>query len=89
MTAESRGRLSTAFGLTVLLALTGCSRYYWSRPGGSLEDFNRDSAACAKAATPQPNIFVEDSYRRCLHEHGWVRAQRIEPPPPGWYRGIE
>jgi hypothetical protein len=21
-----------------------------------------------------------------LYERGWVWAQRIEPPPPGWYR---
>jgi hypothetical protein len=70
-------------------ALAGCGRHYWNRPGASLEEFNRDSAACAKDASPQYGILIEDIYRACLRARGWNRAQQQEPPPAGWYRGIE
>jgi len=66
-----------------------CGRHYWSKPSATLDDFNRDSAACAKAASPAYGIVVEDNYRACLRDKGWVRAQQGEPVPPGWYRGIE
>ena len=67
----------------------GCGRFYWSKSGATLDEFNRDSAACATAASPAYGIVVEDNYRACLHDKGWVRAQQAEPIPPGRYRGIE
>ena len=83
-------RLRHGFALAVCAAaLAGCGLHYWSRPGGTLDDFNRDSAACAKEATPQYGIFVNDTYRACLRARGWVRAQKQEPVPAGWFRGIE
>jgi hypothetical protein len=75
--------------LVLIAAMSGCGRHYWSRPGGSLDDFNRDSAACAKEASPAYGIVIEDTYRRCLTSRGWVRAQQQDPPSAGWYRGIE
>jgi len=77
--------------LTLFLAAlgAGCGRHYWSRPAGTLDDFNRDSAACAKAASPAFGIVVQDQYRDCLRARGWIRDQQHEPPPPGWFRGIE
>jgi hypothetical protein len=79
-----------ALAVVVLLAgLGGCGPKFWNKPGATLEDFNRDSAACSKEATTQYGIFVDDVYRACLHARGWVRASQFEPPPPGWYRGIE
>ena len=75
--------------IALLTAVSGCGRYYWSRPGGTLEDFNRDSAACAKEASPAYGIVIEDSYRKCLSSRGWIRAQQQDPPPSNWYRGIE
>ncbi len=80
-----------ALGGLVLMLVTvaGCGRHYWSRPGASLDDFNHDSAACAKAASPAYGIIVQDNYRQCLRDRGWQRAQQLEPVPPGWYRGIE
>ena len=77
-----------ALGL-MLMAMAGCGRHYWSRSGASLDDFNRDSAACAKAASPAYGIVVQDNYRQCLRDKGWQRAQHVDPAPPGWYRGIE
>ena len=73
----------------LLAAMSGCGRYYWSKQGGALDDFNRDSAACAKEASPAYGIVIEDGYRRCLSGRGWIRAQQQDPLPQGWYRGIE
>ena len=73
----------------LFVAVSGCGRYYWSKPGAALDDFNRDSAACAKEASPAYGIVIEDTYRRCLSSRGWIRAQQYDPPPPDWYRGIE
>jgi hypothetical protein len=28
-------------------------------------------------------------YRSCLSAKGWVRDKQYDPPPPGWYRGVE
>jgi hypothetical protein len=76
--------------LTVgLVALAGCGRYYWSKPAGTLDDFNRDSAACARQASPAYGLIIEETYRSCLRSKGWSRAQQLEPVPAGWYRGIE
>ena len=84
-----RRRVRSALALVMIVAaLGGCGRYYWSRAGGSIDDFNRDSAACAKDASPQYGILIEETYRACLKARGWVRAQRVEQGP-GWYRGIE
>jgi hypothetical protein len=70
---------TASWGLTIL----------WGKSGAALDDFNRDSAACARDASPAYGIVIEDTYRRCLAGRGWVRAQQLDPPPPGWYRGIE
>jgi 8-oxo-dGTP pyrophosphatase MutT (NUDIX family) len=72
----------------LVIAAAGCGRYYWSRPAGSLDEFNRDSAACAKEASPAYGLVIQDTYRRCLTARGWVRAQQHDPGPT-WYRGIE
>ena len=86
----TRARVRRAIAVIALLtAVSGCGRYYWSKPGGTLEDFNRDSAACAKEASPAYGIVIEDSYRKCLSSKGWIRAQQQDPPPSDWYRGIE
>ena len=75
--------------VAVLVGLGGCGLHYWAKPGASQDDFNRDSAACAKEASPQYGIFIEDVYRACLRARGWTRTQQQAPPPAGWYRGIE
>ncbi|HEY7517274.1 MAG TPA: hypothetical protein VIE36_03200 [Methylomirabilota bacterium] len=75
--------------LLLTLGVAGCGLHYWSRQGASLDDFNRDSAGCAREANPAYGILIQETYRRCLRGKGWVRAQQREPVPPGWYRGIE
>ena len=74
---------------TALPVVVGCGQHYWGKSGATLDDFNRDSAACAKSASPAYGIVVDDNYRKCLRDGGWQRAQQLQPVPPGWYRGIE
>jgi len=85
MTVWRRARVVALVAAT----LAGCGLHYWGKPGASLEEFNRDSAACAKDASPQYGILIDDIYRACLRARGWKRAQQQEPLPAGWYRGIE
>ena len=74
--------------VALVALLGGCGRHYWGKAGASQDDFNRDSAACAREASPQYGVFIKDRYRDCLRGRGWTRAQQHEPPS-GWYRGIE
>jgi hypothetical protein len=78
----------TLVAIAVFVGLGGCGLHYWGKAGSSQDDFNRDSAACSKEASPQYGVFIKDNYRGCLRARGWSRAQHHEPPP-GWYRGIE
>jgi hypothetical protein len=80
-------RALIAFAL--LAGLGGCGLHYWGKTGAAQDDFNRDSAACSKEASPQYGIFIDDVYRACLRGRGWTRAQHQAPPPAGFYRGIE
>jgi hypothetical protein len=83
--------------LAVLLAtgtLGGCARYYWARPTGTAEQFDRDSQQCAVEAAPRSafgeyNVFRGDTYRGCLSSRGWLREKQWDPPPQGWFRGLE
>lgn len=80
--------------LALLAATTGCSRYYWSKPGATAEQFTRDNQECLgqAASTLPPGAAVEAAeqfYRACLNGRGYVRDKQVEPPPPGSYRGIE
>jgi len=56
--------------LALLAGLGGCGLHYWGKTGASQDDFNRDSAACAKEANPQYGLFLEDIYRACLKSRG-------------------
>ncbi len=81
--------------LLLLAATTGCSRYYWSKPGATAEQFTKDSQACVQqaAATVPAGAAsldaVEQYYRACLTSRGYLRDKQLDPPPPGSYRGIE
>ncbi len=93
MTPPQRWGLLIAFVL--LGGLSGCGRYYWSKPGSTAEQFNKDSLECAREASPtqadrERGIVVDTLYRTCLTARGYTREkQQYEPPPPGFYRGIE
>jgi len=75
--------------------LTGCGKHYWGKAGASPEDFSRDSGECARAyalyrgETKEFGTVLQDQYKDCLRTRGWQRGQKLDPPPPGWYRGIE
>jgi hypothetical protein len=92
---RARGAIGAVMmGVALLGGLGGCVKYYWSKPSASGEDFNRDSTQCASESSPttptlKSGVFVEQLYRSCLNAKGWVRDKQFDPPPPGWYRGIE
>ena len=76
------------------LPLGGCAQFYWSKPNGTAEQFDRASRECAREAAPTPTaaahgIVDERIYRACLSALGWRRVKQWDPPPPGWFRGIE
>jgi hypothetical protein len=66
------------FALLLLLAITGCVRTVWVKPGATAEDFERDKAACraetARAADP---IFAAMYLGDCWRGRGWT-PQRAE-----------
>jgi hypothetical protein len=76
------------------MSLAGCSRYYWSRPGSTADQFDQDNRECARktsanATEAAHGIVNEPLYRACLEERRWVRKKEFTPPPPGSYRGFE
>jgi len=86
--------LSPVLLLLLLSAVTGCSRYYWSKPGATAEQFTQDNQTClrqAAGALPPGAALeaVEQYYRACLTARGYLRDKQLDPPPPGSYRGIE
>ena len=88
---------SKGLGLAVMagLLLVGCGKHYWSKSGAGPADFQRESAECARenavqvSANKDYGIVIADLYKGCLKARGWQRAQQFEPPPDGWFRGIE
>lgn len=80
--------------LFVAGAVAGCARYYWARPSGTAVEFDRDSRECAREAAPgsvrgEYVVFHTEAYRTCLVSRGWVREKQWDPPPAGWFRGLE
>jgi hypothetical protein len=66
-------------GLAVLAAIlvSGCAEKYWSKPGATLEDFKRDSSACALEA--RRGVYVgtpanKRVYRGCMRARGYRQA---------------
>jgi len=77
--------------LAVLLVgfITGCGRYYWSRPGGTFEQFDRDHLQCTKDSMGPDGILDRSLYRNCLTGRGWMRAKQFDPSPLNYFRGHE
>jgi hypothetical protein len=86
---------ATGLIFLALVVSTGCGKHYWGKPGASPEDFARDSGECARdnalyrGDTKEFGTVLQDQYKACLRSRGWERGQKHDPPPPGWYRGIE
>jgi len=97
MTSGSHGRralVPVAGAMLIALALSGCTAFYWSRAGSTPEQFAMDNQDCAKQAQPSPQavnqgVMVQDVYRGCLTQRGYVRSKQYQPVGPGFYRGIE
>ncbi len=95
MTRTARPACAIGLALAALVGLVGCGMHYWSKPGAGEDEFARDSAECARAnalyrdAAKEFGTVLQDQYRACLRRQGWQRGQKLDPPPPGWYRGIE
>ena len=74
-------------------SLAGCGKFYWTKPGSTVDDFERDSAACARQASANPTAAAlgavdMKAFRACLSARGYVRQQHVTQPPNG-YRGFE
>ena len=96
MTHSRRRRLLLllpAVSVVVFGGMAGCGKFYWFKPGATVEDFYRDSQGCARkssgAGVTEVGLgFDETTYRACLRALGYARGQDGSPPA-GWYRGIE
>jgi hypothetical protein len=81
--------------LAVALLVLGCGAHYWSKSGAGFDEFSQDNTACARenalysSADRNYGVLRLETYRACLKARGWVRAQQVEPIPPGWFRGFE
>ena len=53
-------RRALALALLAVLGVAACSENHWTKPGATVEDFNRDNHACALEA--QRGVF---SYQAC------------------------
>jgi hypothetical protein len=97
MTSETPyGRVVvTIVGATLAAAaLSGCTAFYWSKPGSTPDQFAKDNQECAKEAAPSPaavgyGVMIQDVYRGCLKQRGYTRSKQYEPVAAGFYRGIE
>lgn len=93
MSGRRTSGVVVAVGLGLLV--TGCGKHYFGKPGASLTEFSQDSRECAQQHATQMSVdkmygvVSTDLYRACLKQRGWARAQHPDPPPPGWFRGIE
>ena len=75
--------------------LAGCGKFYWNKPGATFADFSQDHRECARevgistTASKEYGLVPPKLYQFCMKGRGWARAQQVEPPPAGWFRGIE
>ncbi len=91
MIAAVYARKSTLAWLLSALALTGCGRYYYGKPGtfpAIPMDFRINSTACIRdVGVPSGNgqcaLVAKEPYRRCMLARGWTREEKIEPGN-GW-----
>ena len=71
------------------LAAAGCA-HYWERPGGSAEDFQRESAVYIEGAkgSPYGPCSLEPVYRACMRGKGWKRVE-VSVADTNQFRGPE
>jgi len=65
----------------------GCGNLYWQRPGGPVQDFERDSLPCVEEGRPvKYGVGAEDLYHGCMKSRGWQRVQ-AQAPDVNQFRG--
>ncbi len=63
-----------------LLALAGCSTWYWQQDGKDQADFERDFYGCQVDAAPNVNRRdKQDMMNRCMTLKGWERVKQPNP----------
>jgi hypothetical protein len=73
--------------------LAGCGKFYWLKPGSTIDEFEGDNTACARQASANPTAASHgdvdtEKYRACLLGRGWTR-QQYKSRPPDAFRGYE
>jgi len=73
---SSRGYL--VFAVLIAIGAAGCAEKRWTKPGATVEDFNRDSHECGQEA--QRGVFVAApvktrAYRSCMFTRGYSRVE--------------
>lgn len=43
----------------------------------------------ARPAVTAVALSMQQAYRDCLGARGYTREKKMDPPPPGFYRGID
>ena len=71
-------RAYVAFAILVATGVAGCTEKRWTKPGATVEDFNRDSHECGQEA--QRGVFVQApvktrTYRSCMFNRGYSRVE--------------
>jgi len=69
-------RRALVLALLAVLGVAACSEKHWTKPGATVEDFNRDNHACALEA--QRGVFSyqatpvnKRTYRTCMRARGY------------------
>jgi hypothetical protein len=61
---------------SVAFALSACSTT-WVRPGGTQDDYERESAQCEAMAAGNPNgVAAIQVYYACMRGKGWKKAEK-------------
>jgi hypothetical protein len=76
-------------GAVAVLATAGCA-HYWERPGGTVQDFERESATCIEEAKQSPygRSSMEPLYRACMRGKGGKRIE-VSVADNNQFRGPE
>ena len=72
--------LRAALVLALCTLTTACSKFYWTKPGASAQDFESKERVCLRQDT-------KAEYRECMQTAGWMRVKASYPPPTDRYLG--
>ena len=69
-------RRALALALLAVLGVAACSENHWTKPGATVEDFNRDNHACALEAQRGVYNYAtypvnKHTYQSCMRARGY------------------